>query len=310
MEEPSAVVRAIAFCAQAVIFGVVLAGVAWRTLRAVGSWRTGLEPLLIFAVVASSIYCHLHFGDVFLFDADTATGAQVWRLLTTLIADGALLAIGARIDWAALRDHAPSFLREGLTQWLLGLLIAVVGYVVLTSAQIQADDAIRLLTGISPERLPDAQRELTLALSIYGWTIALCAIGCVAAIVCMRRSLSLLSSHWQWGGRVAAGAAPLALALAYSGPAIALLNRAEPVGRAESAIELAFILDGAFSGNSASPISGPICKNLPPEAHIAFVAHDDPEPTKIFEATYGPKTAPERVISSFRMIPCVRAATQ
>jgi hypothetical protein len=260
-------------------------------------YESAVRSAFVWAMLAACYYCHTRFGSVLTIDPAVPHGRIDLSPLLTIAIDFGIAAIGVRVTLQAASSHIPCWFECGITHWIAGLLTGVIGYWVLTSAQNDADERIRAIVHIAPERLPEAQRTLTLLLATTGWGSWLFFLYNVGAIIAFgsMANFSIFREKAHVSERISIITksllclTPVGVFILYGPYVIPTISR--DTHTTEAQFWTGMILRSSFikhrpddvpemHGGVDDPHSV-ICLNLAPTARIAFVTPDDPVPAKV-----------------------------
>ena len=216
------------------------------------------------------------------------------RQFLSMVIDGGVVAVGLKADLEAFYTHAPRLMEKDLVQWVVNIATAISAYVILIMAQNYADDLIRSIVHISPDRLPEAQRVLTLWFAIYWWLSVLFLLSYVAVIVGPFFVMFFRPFKFERLTYVVVGMMPILVALAYA-PVVSTARRDTQMSDKFTLFEASMILHASFVRNrteedvakvhgATDPADTFICRNLSGDTLIAFVTPLEAVPSKVLIA--------------------------
>ena len=217
--------------------------------------------------------------------------------------------------WAAMLTR----LRDGASQWLFTVVAAIMGYWVFIAAQWHADSVIQSIMQTHPDQLPGAQRALTAIGAAYGWIAMLYVIAVLTTFV--TTSVKLQSSGRPVLGMTEALSVLFAL-LIIPPNAFDTFQKVTPFDKHGSRlirgslaenliIWTSFMPNRVVDGVLRSEAEGFIqqtrlaCRNLAPEAYVAFIHPDEMMPDKVVVAEpKGGEIAEGAPVYSYRLSAC------
>lgn len=192
--------------------------------------------------------------------------------------------------WAAIKAG----FNEGAIQWFVTIIVATSSYFVFVLSQSFADSVIQNYAQTHPDQFPGAQRVLTAVFAFNLWIVTLFVIlfsfFAFIPIITFRSPMSSITSLTAFFALIfipltAISAFKEAIPTDEKGQRIGLDNLVEYI-----ILKTSFIPNKIVEGVSWDEMGQLVqqtrlaCRNLPPEAYVAFVHPDEVVPDKVVAA--------------------------
>src|SRR5689334_14734928 len=144
---------------------------------------------------------------------------------------------------------------KGLVQWIVTVVTALTAYVVLVEAQNYVDDVIVSIVHILPERLPRAQRTLTIWFAFFGWLTALFFLAYLA-VMALPFVAMLLFRTFEFGRftYTIMGMMPILTLLRY-GPVTSVVFESAHMNENFRLVEAGLLLSSSFTKNRPEDVA-------------------------------------------------------